>query len=113
YDLVTFFSCLHDMGDRVGASAHVKQSLRPGGARMLVEPFANDDVKDNLNPLGRLFYSASTLICCPASLSQEVGAALGAQSGEARMREVAHKGGFTRFRRATQTPFNLVYEVRP
>jgi SAM-dependent methyltransferase len=113
YDLVAFFDCLHDMGDPVGAAAHVRQSLGRDGTWMLVEPFANGTVEENLNPIGRLFYSASTLICCPASLSQEVGAALGAQAGEARMREVMQKAGFTRFRRATQTPFNLVYEIRP
>ena len=113
YDLVAFFDCLHDMGDPVGAAAHVRQSLGRDGTWMLVEPFANDTVEENLNPIGRIFYSASTLICCPASLSQEVGAALGAQAGEARMREVMQKAGFTRFRRATQTPFNLVYEIRP
>ena len=112
YDLVTFFDCLHDMGDPVGASAHVKQTLKPDGTWMLVEPFAKDKVEDNMNPIGRIFYSASTLVCCPASLSQEVGAALGAQAGEARMREVMQKAGFTRFRRATETPFNLVYEIR-
>jgi len=113
YDLVAFFDCLHDMGDPVGASAHVKQSLKPDGTWLLVEPFANDKVEQNLNPIGRVFYSASTLICCPASLAQEVGAAMGAQAGEARMREVMKKAGFTRFRRATETPFNLVYEIRP
>jgi 2-polyprenyl-3-methyl-5-hydroxy-6-metoxy-1,4-benzoquinol methylase len=113
YDFVCFFDCLHDMGDPVGVSAHVKESLKPDGTWMLVEPFANDKVEDNLNPIGRLFYSASTLICTPASLSQEVGAALGAQAGEARLREVVTTGGLTRFRRATQTPFNLVLEVRP
>ncbi|HSD09484.1 MAG TPA: class I SAM-dependent methyltransferase [Candidatus Binatia bacterium] len=113
YDLVAFFDCLHDMGDPVGAAAHVRQSLGRDGTWMLVEPFANDAVEENLNPVGRVFYSASTLICCPASLSQEVGAALGAQAGEKRMREVAQKAGFTRFRRATQTPFNLVYDIRP
>lgn len=113
FDLVCFFDCLHDMGDPVGVSAHVKTSLKPDGTWMLVEPFANDKVEDNLNPIGRLFYSASTLICTPASLSQEVGAALGAQAGEARLREVVTAGGFTRFRRATATPFNLVLEVRP
>ncbi len=112
YDLVCFFDCLHDMGDPVGVSAHVKTSLQPDGTWMLVEPFANDNVEDNLNPIGRLFYSASTLICTPASLSQEVGAALGAQAGEARLREVVTQGGFTRVRRATATPFNLVLEVR-
>jgi 2-polyprenyl-3-methyl-5-hydroxy-6-metoxy-1,4-benzoquinol methylase len=113
YDFVTFFDCLHDMGDPVGAAAHVRESLAPDGTWMIVEPFANDEVKDNLNPIGRAFYSASTLICTPASLSQEVGLALGAQAGEARLREVVTKGGFTRFRRATETPFNLVYEARP
>lgn len=113
YDFATFFDCLHDMGDPVGAAAHVKESLAPDGTWMIVEPFANDEVEDNLNPIGRAFYSASTLICTPASLSQEVGLALGAQAGEARMREVITKGGFTRFRRATETPFNLVYEAKP
>jgi SAM-dependent methyltransferase len=113
YDLVAFFDCLHDMGDPVGAAAHVRRSLGREGTWMLVEPFANDAVEENLNPVGRVFYSASTLVCCPASLSQEVGAALGAQAGEARMREVSQKAGFTRFRRAIQTPFNLVYEIRP
>jgi len=112
YDFVCFFDCLHDMGDPVGVSAHVKESLKSDGTWMLVEPFANDKVEDNLNPIGRVYYSASTLICTPASLSQEVGAALGAQAGEARLREVVTAGGLTRFRRATQTPFNLVLEVR-
>jgi 2-polyprenyl-3-methyl-5-hydroxy-6-metoxy-1,4-benzoquinol methylase len=113
YDFVTFFDCLHDMGDPVGAAVHVKESLAPDGTWMIVEPFANDEVKDNLNPIGRAFYSASTLICTPASLSQEVGLALGAQAGEARMREVITRGGFNHFRRATETPFNLVYEAKP
>lgn len=113
YDLVAFFDCLHDMGDPIGAAAHVRESLKPDGTWMLVEPFANDRVEDNLNPIGRIFYSASTLVCCPASLAQEGAAALGAQAGEARMREVMKKAGFTRFRRATQTPFNLIYEIRP
>ena len=112
YDLVTFFDCLHDMGDPVGAAAHVREALKPDGTWMLVEPFAHDKVEDNLNPIGRVFYSASTLICTPASLSQEVGAGLGAQAGEARMRGVMKEAGFTRFRRATETPFNLVYEIR-
>ena len=112
YDFVTYFDCLHDMGDPVGASAHVKQSLASDGTWMIVEPFAHDDVKDNLNPIGRAFYSASTLLCTPASLSQEVGLALGAQAGEGRMREVITKGGFSHFRRATETPFNLVYEAK-
>ena len=113
YDLVTHFDCLHDMGDPVGAATHVRRSLSPDGTWLLVEPYANDDVKDNLNPVGRLFYSVSTLVCTPASLSQEVGLALGAQAGEARLREVAERAGFTRFRRATETPFNLVFEARP
>lgn len=113
YDFVTFFDCLHDMGDPKGAAAHVLETLKPSGAWMIVEPFAGDRVEDNLNPVGRAFYSASTLICTPASLSQEVGAALGAQAGEARLREVVLGGGFTRFRRATQTPFNLIIEAKP
>jgi 2-polyprenyl-3-methyl-5-hydroxy-6-metoxy-1,4-benzoquinol methylase len=113
YDLVAVFDCLHDLGDPVGAAAHVKSALRPDGTWMIVEPFANDHLEDNLNPVGRIFYSASTLICTPASRAQEVGMCLGAQAGEARMRDVVTRGGFTRFRRATQTPFNLVYEARP
>jgi SAM-dependent methyltransferase len=113
YDLVAVFDCLHDMGDPIGAAAHVKSSLRPDGTWMIVEPFANDRLEDNLNPVGRIFYSASTLICTPASRAQEVGMCLGAQAGEARMRDVVTRGGFTRFRRATQTPFNLIYEARP
>ncbi len=113
YDLVTFFDCLHDMGDPVGAARHVRSALSPAGAWMIVEPFANDRVEDNLNPIGRVFYSASTLLCTPASLSQEVGLALGAQSGEARMKSVVMAGGFSSFRRATETPFNLIYEARP
>jgi 2-polyprenyl-3-methyl-5-hydroxy-6-metoxy-1,4-benzoquinol methylase len=112
YDLVTFFDCLHDMGDPVGAAAHVLQSLKPDGSWMIVEPFANDRLEDNLNPVGRVFYSASTLICCGASLSQDGRAALGAQAGEARMKDVVTKGGFTRFRRASQTPFNLVFHAQ-
>ena len=112
YDFVTFFDCLHDMGDPVGAAAHVRSTLNADGTWMIVEPFANDRVEDNLNPVGRVFYSASTMVCTPASLAQEVGLALGAQAGEARLREVVTKGGFTRFRRATQTPFNLVLEAR-
>lgn len=112
YDLVTFFDCLHDMGDPVGAARHVRESLAPGGCWMIVEPYANDALKDNLNPVGRVFYSASTLICTPASKSQEVGLALGAQAGEKRLRAVAAEGGFQHFRRATETPFNLVFEAR-
>jgi 2-polyprenyl-3-methyl-5-hydroxy-6-metoxy-1,4-benzoquinol methylase len=113
YDFVTFFDCLHDMGDPSGAAAHVRESLAADGTWMIVEPFANDQVKDNLNPIGRAFYSVSTLVCTPASLSQEVGLALGAQAGEARMRKVVTSSGFTRFRRATETPFNLIYEAKP
>lgn len=113
YDMVAMFDCLHDMGDPVGASAHVKRSLKPDGTWLIVEPFANDRLEDNLNPVGRVFYSASTFICTPASRSQEVGLCLGAQAGEERMRQVVTEGGFTRFRRAAQTPFNLVYEARP
>ena len=113
YDLVCVFDCLHDMGDPVGASAHVLQSLESDGTWMIVEPFANDKVEENLNPVGRVFYGASTVICTPASLSQEVGLALGAQAGEARLTEVLKQAGFTRVRRATETPFNLVLEARP
>ncbi|MBV9660897.1 MAG: methyltransferase domain-containing protein [Acidimicrobiales bacterium] len=112
YDLVAFFDCLHDMGDPSGAAAHVLASLASDGTWMIVEPFANDDIAENLTPVGRVFYSASTLICTPASLSQEVGAALGAQAGEARLRDVVTAGGFSRFRRAAETPFNLVLEAR-
>jgi len=113
YDFVTFFDCLHDMGDPTGTAAHVLETLKPNGTWLIVEPFAGDRVEENLNPVGRAFYSASTLICTPASLSQEVGAALGAQAGEARLREVVLGGGFTRFRRAVQTPFNLILEAKP
>ena len=113
YDLIAFFDCLHDMGDPVGAAKHVRAALSPQGTWLLVEPFAGDDVEENLNPVGRIFYAASTLICTPASLSQEVGLALGAQAGEARMRKVMSEAGLTRFRRATQTPFNLIYDIKP
>ena len=113
YDLVAFFDCLHDMGDPVGAARHVRESLAPDGTWLLVEPFANDRVEDNLNLVGRVFYSVSTLVCTPASLSQEVGLALGAQAGEARLQAVLREAGFTRVRRATETPFNLVIEARP
>jgi 2-polyprenyl-3-methyl-5-hydroxy-6-metoxy-1,4-benzoquinol methylase len=113
YDLVTFFDCLHDMGDPTGAAQHVLSTLKPDGTWMIVEPFAGDRPEENHNPVGRIFYSASTMICTPASLAQEVGAALGAQAGEERIRNVVTTAGFTRFRRAAQTPFNLVYEARP
>jgi SAM-dependent methyltransferase len=113
YDFVAMFDCLHDMGDPVGAAEHVLKTLDPDGAWMIVEPYAGDRLEDNLNPVGRVFYGASTLVCTPASRDQEVGLALGAQAGEARLREVVTGGGFTRFRRATETPFNLVLEARP
>jgi SAM-dependent methyltransferase len=113
YDLVAMFDCLHDMGDPVGAARHVRQALADDGTWMVVEPFAGDRVEQNLNPVGRAYYAFSTLLCTPSSLSQEVGLALGAQAGEARIRDVATAAGFTRFRRATETPFNLVYEIRP
>jgi len=113
YDFVAFFDCLHDMGDPVGAATHVRQALAPDGTWMIVEPFANDQLKDNLNPVGRVYYSFSTLLCTPCSRSQEVALCLGAQAGEARIRDVVTKAGFSRFRRATETPFNIVYEARP
>jgi 2-polyprenyl-3-methyl-5-hydroxy-6-metoxy-1,4-benzoquinol methylase len=113
YQLVAFFDCLHDMGDPAGASKHVRKSLKSDGTWMIVEPAAGDKLEDNLHPIGRAFYGASTLLCTPASLSQEVGAALGAQAGEKRLREVVTSGGFKHFRRATQTPFNLIFEARP
>ena len=113
YDLVAFFDSLHDMGDPVGAAAHVRQTLKPDGTWMIVEPYANDKLEDNLNPVGRIFYSASTVLCVPASKDQEVGLALGAQAGEARIREVVTAGGFGSFRRVAETPFNLVFEARP
>jgi len=113
YDFVAFFDCLHDMGDPVGAASHVKASLNSGGTWMIVEPFAGDRIEENFNPIGRLFYAASTMICVPGSLSQEVALGLGAQAGEKRLREVLTAGGFTRVRRATSTPFNLVLEARP
>ncbi|WP_254073044.1 class I SAM-dependent methyltransferase [Acidisphaera sp. S103] len=113
YDLVAFFDCLHDMGDPSGAATHVKESLSPDGTWMIVEPFAHDHLSANLNPVGRVYYAASTMICTPASLSQEVGLGLGAQAGEFRLRQVITAGGFTRFRRAAETPFNMVLEARP
>ena len=113
YDLVTMFDCLHDMGDPVGAARHVRGTLKPDGTWMIVEPYAGDRIEGNFNPVGRAYYSFSTLLCTPASLSQEVGLALGAQAGEARIRDVVTAGGFTRFRRVAETPFNLVFEARP
>ncbi|CRI57628.1 class I SAM-dependent methyltransferase [Pseudomonas sp. CCOS 191] len=111
-DLVCFFDCLHDMGDPVGAARHAYQALKDDGTVMLVEPFAEDTLDANINPVGRLFYAASTFICTPNSLSQEVGLGLGAQAGEARLRAVFEEAGFRHFRRATQTPFNLILEAR-
>jgi SAM-dependent methyltransferase len=113
YDLVCVFDCLHDMGDPVGASGHILETLAEDGTWMIVEPFAGDNVEDNLNPVGRVFYGASTVICTPASLAQEVGLALGAQAGETRLAEVITEGGFGTVRRATETPFNLILEARP
>lgn len=113
YDFVAVFDCLHDMGDPVGAAAHIRRTLKPDGTWMIVEPYANDKLEENLNPVGRLYYTASTMICTPGSKAQEVGLALGAQAGETRLREVVTQGGFTRFRRATETPFNLILEARP
>ena len=113
YDLVTMFDCLHDMGDPLGAARHVLASLAPDGTWMIVEPRAGDRVEENLNPVGRAYYGFSTLLCTPSSLSQEVGLALGAQAGEARIRDVVVGAGFTRFRRVAETPFNMVFEARP
>jgi hypothetical protein len=107
------FDCLHDMGDPAGAARHVRETLADDGTWMIVEPAAGDRVEDNLNPVGRAYYGFSTLLCTPASLSQEVGLALGAQAGEARIHDVVSAGGLTRFRRAAETPFNLVLEARP
>lgn len=112
YDLVCFFDCLHDMGDPVGALLHTREALAADGTVLLVEPFAGDSVEDNLNPIGRVFYAASSLICTPASQHQEVGRALGAQAGEAQLRAVAEEAGFSRVRRAAETPFNLILELR-
>jgi SAM-dependent methyltransferase len=112
FDLVCFFDCLHDMGDPVGAARHARQALKDDGTVLLVEPFAGDDLAANSTPVGRLFYAASTMVCTPNSLSQEVGLALGAQAGQARLAAVFAEAGFTRFRRATQTPFNLILEAR-
>src|SRR5712691_1782716 len=113
YDLIAMFDCLHDMGDPVGAARHVRQALAADGTWLIVEPIAGDRVEQNLNPVGRAYYAFSTFLCTPNSLSQDVGLALGAQAGEARIKDVATAGGFTRFRRVGETPFNLVYEARP
>ena len=113
YDLVTMFDCFHDMGDPVGVAAHVRETLADDGTWMLVEPFANDRVEDNLNPVGRVFYGFSTMFCTPNSLDQGADPALGAQAGESKLHEVVTEGGFSRFRRAEETPFNLVLEAKP
>ncbi len=113
YDLITCFDCVHDMGDPVGALAHVRSALKPDGTLMIVEPFAQADFEANLNPIGRIYFGFSTTLCCPSAKSQSGGYVLGAQSGEPRMREVAGKAGLTRFRRAAETPFNIIYEARP
>jgi len=113
YDLVTMFDCLHDMGDPVGAARHVRETLAPDGTWMIVEPLAGDRVEDNLNPVGRAYYAFSTFLCTPSSLAQEVGLALGAQAGEARIREVVTGAEFSRFRRVAETPLHAVYEARP
>ena len=112
YDLITIFDALHDMGDPVGACKHIRNRLKPDGTLMLVEPMAGDKLEDNLNPIGRVYYAFSTMVCTPGSRSQEVGAALGAQAGESRLREVAEEAGFSSFRRAAETPFNLILEAR-
>jgi 2-polyprenyl-3-methyl-5-hydroxy-6-metoxy-1,4-benzoquinol methylase len=112
YDFVTCFDCLHDMGDPAAAAAHVRKALKPGGTWMVVEPNAGDRLEDNLNPVGRLYYSASTMICIPTSLAQETGTALGAQAGEARIAAVIRSGGFTMVRRAAETPLNIVLEAK-
>ena len=113
FDFITFFDCLHDMGDPSGACSHAKDMLKDDGSCMIVEPFALDSLQENLNPVGRAFYAFSTQLCVPCSLNQEVGLALGAQAGEKRLKEAIMGGGFTRFRKATETPFNLILEARP
>ncbi len=113
FDLVACFDCLHDMGDPVGAARRVREMLKPDGTFMVVEPFANDALEDNINPVGRMYYAASTLICTPGSRAQEVGLALGAQAGQGRLTDVLEEAGFTRVRKAAETPFNMVLEARP
>ncbi len=112
-DFVAFFDCLHDMGDPAGAAKHVRESLKPDGTWMIVEPYANEKLEENLNPVGRIYFSASTMICTAASKAQEVGLALGAQASDSRLRQVVMSGGFKSFRRATETPFNRVFEAKP
>jgi SAM-dependent methyltransferase len=113
YDLVATFDCLHDMGDPLGAARHIRRSLADDGTWLIVEPAAGDSVSDNLNPVGRVYYGFSTFLCVPSALSQPGGYSLGAQAGEAPVAALAAEAGFTRFRRATETPFNIVYEARP
>jgi len=113
FDLVTMFDALHDMGDPVGAAGHIRQTLKSDGTLMLVEPKAGDSLSENLNPVGRIYYAFSTSVCVPASLNQEVGAALGAQAGEKRIGQVIREAGFSQFRRSAETPFNMVLEARP
>jgi len=113
YDLVAYFDCLHDMGDPVGGLSHTHRAMKPDGTPMIVEPFAHDELKDNFNPVGRMYYCFSTMICTPASISQEVGLALGAQAGPRRLEGVVREGGFTGFRQAAATPFNMILEARP
>jgi SAM-dependent methyltransferase len=112
-DLVTFFDCLHDMGDPVGAARHVKRTLKSDGSWMIVEPAAGDRLEDNINPVSRMYYAASTMICVPTSLDQPVGAAFGAQAGYAKLSSAIAEGGFGRVRKATETPFNMILEARP
>ena len=113
YDLVACFDCLHDMGDPVGAASHIRSVLKDDGTWMIVEPMAGDSLSENLNPVGRVYYAFSTVVCVPTSLDQEVGLALGAQAGEAKIREVVTEGGFGSLNRASETPFNLILEARP
>jgi len=113
YDLVTSFDCLHDMGDPAGAARHIREQLAPDGTWMVVEPAAGNSVAENLNPVGRVYYSFSTFLCVPNALSQDGGYSLGAQAAEAAIQHLARDAGYTRFRRAAETPFNIVYEVRP
>jgi hypothetical protein len=112
YELICFFDCLHDLGDPVAAARYAAEVLAPGGTVMLVEPFANDRIEDNISPVARLYYAASTMLCCAHALSEGGRLVLGAQAGEARLAEVFRKAGFTRFRRAAETPFNLILEAR-
>jgi ubiquinone/menaquinone biosynthesis C-methylase UbiE len=113
YDLVATFDCLHDMGDPLAAARHVRQALAPDGTWLIVEPYAGDAITDNLNPIGRIYYNGSTLLCVPNAMSQTGGYTLGAQAGQAAIRQLVTDAGFTRFRRAAETPFNLIYEARP